>query len=227
MTRSKKVYKLFSNTDGKVALVYDFGKLNGRWFYSVKFLCSGYETKVESGNLQKGQFKDYGSPNVYRVGYSFKGAKKKYYKQYKTWSHMLERCYEPKTRYFKYYGGKGVVVCERWLRFSNFLEDIKELPNYEKYISSEKLREYSLDKDILGDGYIYSKESCMFANQKQQINVPGRVKPIYSISPSGEIMKHNSITQACEELGVHNANVYKVLNGSRKHTKGYRFERAN
>lgn len=33
---------------------------------------------------------------------------------YKAWSHMLDRCSNPKNRSFKDYGGRGITVCERW-----------------------------------------------------------------------------------------------------------------
>src|SRR4029077_4668208 len=33
---------------------------------------------------------------------------------YKSWVGMLDRCDNPKNSYWKYYGGLGVKVCERW-----------------------------------------------------------------------------------------------------------------
>lgn len=37
---------------------------------------------------------------------------------------MLQRCLDPKHESFRYYGGKGIIVCERWRSsFENFLAD--------------------------------------------------------------------------------------------------------
>lgn len=47
---------------------------------------------------------------------------------YTTWRAMHLRCYNVKHRSYPGYGGKGVIVCERWHTFANFLEDLKERP---------------------------------------------------------------------------------------------------
>ena len=41
---------------------------------------------------------------------------------------MLDRCRNPKARDFKYYGDRGIKVCERWLRYENFLADMGRRP---------------------------------------------------------------------------------------------------
>lgn len=48
---------------------------------------------------------------------------------YRTWSNMVTRCTNPKGTDYKYYGGRGITVCERWLNsFENFLADMGEAP---------------------------------------------------------------------------------------------------
>lgn len=47
-------------------------------------------------------------------------------KTYKSWKGMLERCNNPKHISFKSYGGRGIVVCDRWKDFTNFLDDMGE-----------------------------------------------------------------------------------------------------
>lgn len=41
-----------------------------------------------------------------------------------TWSGMIWRCTSPKFIQFKDYGGRGIKVCKRWMKFENFLEDM-------------------------------------------------------------------------------------------------------
>ncbi len=33
---------------------------------------------------------------------------------YRIWSKMKRRCKSPKSRYYKYYGAKGITVCDEW-----------------------------------------------------------------------------------------------------------------
>ena len=33
---------------------------------------------------------------------------------YSIWGHMKQRCNNPKSHNFKYYGGRGIKVCEEW-----------------------------------------------------------------------------------------------------------------
>jgi hypothetical protein len=51
-------------------------------------------------------------------------------KTYRTWQSIKRRCYNTNAIDYKYYGERGIKVCDRWLQsFKNFLEDIREIPN--------------------------------------------------------------------------------------------------
>ena len=47
---------------------------------------------------------------------------------YITWHHMIRRCRDPKFHKYEFYGARGIKVCERWLKFQNFLADMGERP---------------------------------------------------------------------------------------------------
>lgn len=54
------------------------------------------------------------------------GAFGKRTKAYRIWTCMRNRCRNPKTLDYKYYGARGIVWCARWDEFLNFLEDMGE-----------------------------------------------------------------------------------------------------
>lgn len=43
---------------------------------------------------------------------------------YSIWKNMIARCQNPKSINYKYYGGKGVSVCEKWKTIDGFVEDM-------------------------------------------------------------------------------------------------------
>lgn len=129
---------------------------------TVRFLNTGYTTLCQSSRLRRGQVKDLLAPNIAGVGYFGVGPHKeringKTNPAYKTWSSMIRRCYKSGTRHYRYYGDKGVTVCEDWHNFQNFAEWFDE--NY--------IEGYSLDKDILSGGAKqYSPQNCVFVPQR-------------------------------------------------------------
>ena len=64
---------------------------------------------------------------------------------YAKWKNMIQRCYT--DRYKNY---SEVVVCEEWHVFSNF----------KSWMESKSWEGMELDKDIMGDGTIYSPTTC-------------------------------------------------------------------
>jgi hypothetical protein len=51
---------------------------------------------------------------------------------YSCYNMMIHRCTKPHRIDYKYYGGRGIKVCERWLKSAaNFYEDMGERPSME------------------------------------------------------------------------------------------------
>ena len=75
---------------------------------------------------------------------------------YSTWKGMMDRCYLKSNSNYRYYGGIGVTVSERWHEFWNFVEDV------DNHMESGHLLysiDYQIDKDKNG-GIIFSWELC-------------------------------------------------------------------
>jgi len=76
---------------------------------------------------------------------------------YSSWTHMKNRCLNPKNKYYKHYGGRGITICEEWSDFRNFLRDM-----------GESSKGDSLDRIDLDKGYY--KENCRWADKITQAN---------------------------------------------------------
>ena len=119
--------------------------------------------------------------------YGWTEKNKENHRIYQTWKGMIERCYSNKyqERYTTY---KGCYVCERWLKLSNFVEDISKIDNYELWLSD---RNYQLDKDIKSNGInkCYCLEQCMFTTQKENTRQANKTRD-YSKSNMVKGKKH-------------------------------------
>ncbi len=78
--------------------------------------------------------------------------------EYNSWSSMKQRCSNKNDINYHNYGGRGIVVCERWHSFENFLIDMGERPS--KY--------HSLDRFPDKNGN-YEPSNCRWATPKQQM----------------------------------------------------------
>lgn len=71
------------------------------------------------------------------------------------WRDMVARCTNPKVMHFRYYGGRGITVCERWKDYLNFLADMGECPDF-----------HSIER--INNDLGYSPENCKWIPKRLQ-----------------------------------------------------------
>jgi hypothetical protein len=76
--------------------------------------------------------------------------------EYGVWSSMIKRCKDIDSKDRSTYFSRGITVCERWMCFDNFIEDMGKRPS----------ESHSIDRENNNLGY--SKENCRWATPKQQ-----------------------------------------------------------
>lgn len=77
---------------------------------------------------------------------------------YSTWIHIKQRCLNPKSHIWRYYGGRGITVCPEWLGrrgFEQFALDMGE-PPVGKWI------------ERVDNSQGYSKDNCKWATPAEQ-----------------------------------------------------------
>lgn len=87
--------------------------------------------------------------------------------EYLVWHSMRFRCNDPRAGSYKYYGGRGIKVCERWEKsFANFFSDMGARPS----------NEHSIDRiDSNGN---YEPSNCRWATLAVQAKNTSRCRKI-------------------------------------------------
>lgn len=77
---------------------------------------------------------------------------------YKIFSMMKDRCYNPKSAAYSYYGGRGIAICSEWLdNFMNFY-NWAMANGYKENLTIER-------KDVNGN---YEPDNCEWIPQSEQ-----------------------------------------------------------
>lgn len=102
---------------------------------------------------------------------------------------MHQRCYNPRSHNFKYYGGRGIKVCERWhgrRGFDNFVDDMGFLAS-------------GLTLGRKKNDGPYNPENCRWETWKEQA----------ANRRNGHVVDPGSIRQRCLAAGL---DYHRVMN---------------
>lgn len=151
-------------------------------------------------------------------------------KSYTLWKAMLRRSYSRSTpsEREKHKSYDNVSVCERWHKFSSFLEDLPLIEGYEEWIKNEV--RMTLDKDLKQKGVenkVYSLETCVFISQAENTRIAmqeatRQTRSMISIDVNNYNNKqiHNNVNS---EYGKSSSNICACANNRQQSAYGYRW----
>ena len=162
-------------------------RLGGRF---TEYLCRcdcGNEVIVRGGNLTSGNTQSCGCL-IAEVRHSPRAGDHRYSRTrlYNVWQSMKARCNNPSTIGYKWYGEKGIEVCEEWSR---------DFKTFRKWALENGYKDNLTIDRIDGNGN-YTPENCRWATIKEQQN---NRKSNRKVAYKGEI---KTASQWAEHYGI-------------------------
>jgi hypothetical protein len=151
---------LTNQRSGRLFALRDVGRRDGCVLWLCRCDC-GEETVVSSRDLRSGHARSCGclrDETARTVGHRNRKHGRSTSPEYRAWTEMKRRCYGENRRGYDNWGGRGIVVCERWLNsFEDFLADTGPRPS----------PAHSLDRWPNNDGN-YEPGNCRWATTSEQ-----------------------------------------------------------
>lgn len=115
-------------------------------------------------------------------------------KIFRIWAEMKSRCLNKNRKDYKNYGNRGIKICDEWMKFENFYEDMGNYPKGK-----------SIDRIDNNKGYC--KKNCKWSTRIEQNN---NKRTNHLLTYQGKTM---NITQWSKYLnisrGVLNARIFR------------------
>ena len=226
-----RVGELYENTYGTKFVIVKY--VNNKEVY-IRFLDDfNYEVKTYMSAINKGEVKNPYDKTICGVGYIGVDANGRLItgttREYQLWRNMITRCYNEKALNNEptY---KNCKVCERWLCFANFLEDLPQIEGYELWVNNNN---YELDKDMKQQGLqykVYCLDNCCFIKQEENAYenssrscIRTKKKVMVINKESGESIIFNSTKECSKHFGFSDVYVSMLCRHKRTNKK-YFFE---
>lgn len=139
---------------------------------------------------------------------------------YSCWQLMIQRCENPNNPRYKYYGGRGIKVCERWHTFENFYADVGNRP---KGKSLDRWPDN--DGDYKPTNFRWATRKEQRANSRDCSCGPFKQRWFFAYNENtGEWDENNNQSEFARRHKLNQGNIPECLRGRRLQHKGWTFE---
>lgn len=147
--------------------ILSIGRIKGQHLTAVCKCDCGNTKTIRTQHLLSGAQKGCGCGRAHTLAHGKSGTG-----IYQIWRSMRARCENPTDTAYRYYGARGIKVCEHWKKFEGFYADMGDKPPF-----------MSLDRiNVNGD---YEAANCRWATILEQMNNTTRS---HRVSYQGETM---------------------------------------
>lgn len=137
---------------GKLTVVAEHPERKG---HAIMWVCKcdcGNTKLINGNNLRQGKSTT--------CGCSTRSHGMRFTRLWSIWDGMMKRCYNPRHKWFKRYGGRGITICDEWLQ------------NHGEFFSWALSNGYkdglTIDRIDVDKGYC--PENCRWVDMKTQLN---------------------------------------------------------
>lgn len=124
----------------------------------------GNTTLVRAGMLKNGQVQSCGCLQKDRVREANTKHNERWTPLYNIWRAMKERCNNPHSISYKWYGGKGIKVCDEWINDYNAFREWAKANGYSEGLSIDRIN------PDLG----YCPENCRWLTRAENASIAAK-----------------------------------------------------
>lgn len=160
----QNVENIMGKRFGRLVVLEYVGVINGRGSWKCKCDCGAIKT-IAKHDLDTGRVLSCGCYHdecIIERSTKHNGTKERLYR---VWAGMKERCYNPNTNAYQYYGGRGISVCDEWRDNYVAFRDWALANGYNELSTN---RDCTLDRIDVNKGYC--PENCRWVDMITQAN---------------------------------------------------------
>lgn len=159
-------------------------------------LCDcGNKTKVSTANLNSGRVRSCGCLKSEKLSKRNITHNQRHSHLYEVWKSMKQRCYNPKLKSYKNYGGRGIKICEPWYNDFQAFYDWAYANGYSTKEQQNETKKLTIDR--IDNNGNYTPDNCRWVTRKQQAS---NLRTTKLVTIKGET---KCVADWCREYNIH------------------------